>query len=137
MRTFRASYLGLIVLPLKFLHNAGNIDTYVNYWMYDGNLKVNWRLSDRDEFYASFYKSQDVTAIYSSIYDAQEDSGTRNRMTWGNNILSMRYSRQWSDRLFSKLQIYSSGNSNQQSTLSDEFEDGTHKGHPTIAGNPG
>ncbi|HLT94390.1 MAG TPA: carboxypeptidase-like regulatory domain-containing protein, partial [Membranihabitans sp.] len=123
--TFRASYLGLVVLPLKFLYNAGNIDTYVNYWMYDGNLKVNWRLSDRDEFYASFYKSQDVTAIYSSKFDAQEDSGTRNRMTWGNNILSMRYNRRWSDRLFSKLQLYSSGNSNQQSTLSDEFEDGT------------
>jgi len=122
--TFRASYLGLVVLPLKFLYNAGSIDTYVNYWMYDGNLKVNWQLSDRDELYASFYRSQDVTAIYSSIFDAQEDSGTRNRMTWGNNILSMRYSRQWNDRLFSKLQLYSSGNTNQQRTLSDEYEDG-------------
>lgn len=122
--TFRASYLGLVVLPLKFLYNAGNIDTYVNYWMYDGNLKVNWRLSDRDELYASFYKSQDVTAIYSSIYDAQEDSGTRNRLTWGNNILSMRYSRQWNDRIFSKLQLYSSGYANQQRTLSDEFDGG-------------
>src|SRR5690606_40393859 len=35
--TLRASYLGLVVLPLKFLFNAGKIDTYVNYWMYDGN----------------------------------------------------------------------------------------------------
>lgn len=122
--TFRASYLGLVVLPLKWLYNSGQIDTYVNYWMYDGNLKFNWHPSGKDHFYASFYKSQDVTPIYSGNFDAQEESGTENRLKWGNNVLSMRYSRQWNDQLFSKLQAYSSGYSNQQQTLNRDYEAG-------------
>ncbi|MBY5960276.1 TonB-dependent receptor [Membranicola marinus] len=123
--TFRASYLGLVVLPLKWLYNSGQIDTYVNYWMYDGNLKFNWHPSENDHFYASFYISQDVTPIYSGTFDAQDESGTENRLKWGNNVLSVRYSRQWNHHLFSKLQAYSSGYSNQQSTFNRDYEGGS------------
>jgi len=89
------------------------------YYFYDINAKVNHKLSAKDRLYVSFYKGADNLKTSSSVNDnfslppIEPDSNDietildiqRNfiDINWGNTILSSRWNRVWSDKIFSNL----------------------------------
>ncbi len=65
-----------------------------SYFFYDLNLKMNYKLGDKDKLYLSGYYGKDEFT-----YGNQEDDFTV-RMPWGNGIASLRWNHLFSSKLF-------------------------------------
>lgn len=102
MGAVRSSYLGLVLLPMWLQYKSGRKDNSINYWMYDLNLKGNWRPTEKDHFFVSVYHGNDGIPIRNRHNEYENIQYLR----WGNTTTSMRYSRFWSPALFSKFQLY-------------------------------
>ncbi|MFK7924013.1 MAG: TonB-dependent receptor plug domain-containing protein [Bacteroidia bacterium] len=93
----RASYLGLVGLPVSLAYRAGSSNTAVNYWLYDLNAKLNHTFKDNGQLYLSFYNGFDN-------YTARDRSGANNEsrftLNWANLTGTMRYTRILHPRLF-------------------------------------
>ena len=92
-------------------------DQYVNYYFYDLNGKLSWRLSDNDRFFLGFYSGADKFRLkykedssgtgmiedqpytYSSF--ERDDMGIR----WGNDVVSLRWNHIFSPRLFANSTV--------------------------------
>ena len=59
MLTGRASYLGIIGLPVYLAYLAGGSESYGNYWLYDLNAKINHTFKDNSQLFVSFYHGFD------------------------------------------------------------------------------
>ncbi|MEM1120459.1 MAG: TonB-dependent receptor [Bacteroidota bacterium] len=89
----------------------------MNYYFYDINAKVNHTLSNKDRLYVSFYKGADnlrsISALNNNFFleEAEPDlipsfvesQSDFININWGNTILSTRWNRVWSDKVFSNL----------------------------------
>ena len=78
-------------------------EVYGNYFFYDLNAKLSWRLSDKDRFYLASYNGRDqLGADFKEDMDAgatlvRTDMG----IGWGNNVVSLRWNHIFSQKLFS------------------------------------
>ncbi len=94
----RTSYLTLFLLPRYLLYKAGRKPNYFNYWLYDINTKVNYRLTPKSQVFLSLYNGND-------FYSAQEKAGwDRGRIgiAWGNTTVTTRYNYIIRPKLFLK-----------------------------------
>ena len=89
---------------------------YVNYYFYDLNGKLSWRLSDRDRFFLGAYSGRDRFLL-----DADEDSDkiddpgdgaayrstfrTDTQLSWGNDVVSLRWNHIFSQKLFANTTL--------------------------------
>jgi hypothetical protein len=64
------------------------------YFFYDLNMKMNYRLSDKDRIFVSGYFGRDVFTFKST------DSNFNIRIPWGNATLSTRWNHLFNDKLF-------------------------------------
>ena len=88
-------------------------DTPANYYFYDANAKLTWRISDRDRLYASFYNGRDVFYYKESDTDTGEYSGVKYTRShsddfdihWGNVLGGLRWNHVFSSKLFSNLTV--------------------------------
>ena len=55
----RASYLGLLKLPQYFAYKSGKSRDYFNYYLYDMNGKVNYKINDKQQLFLSVYVGDD------------------------------------------------------------------------------
>ncbi|MEZ4773141.1 MAG: TonB-dependent receptor plug domain-containing protein [Bacteroidia bacterium] len=95
----RASYLGLIGLPIYLAYQAGAADSYFNYWLYDVNAKVNHTFKDKSQIFVSFYNGYD-----NWLGRDQSSKGNESKfgLNWGNTTNTLRYNRILHPKLFLK-----------------------------------
>ena len=84
-----------------------NQDTYGNYYFYDLNAKLTWRLSDRDRFIFGGYSGRDRMNVEFEEDMSQETDMSRAKMGlgWGNDVASVRWNHVFSSRLFSNTTL--------------------------------
>ncbi|MEZ4938193.1 MAG: TonB-dependent receptor [Crocinitomicaceae bacterium] len=68
-----------------------------SYFFYDLNLKMNYRVSDKDKIYISGYYGKDVFRFVDS------DAGFDVKMPWGNGIGAFRWNHSFNGKLFMNL----------------------------------
>ena len=90
------------------------LDTPVNYYFYDANAKLNWRISNRDRLYASFYNGRDIFYYRNknSDVDIELDGVNMKRssyadfnINWGNTLAGLRWNHVFSSKLFSNTTL--------------------------------
>jgi len=87
------------------------LDAYANYFFYDLNGKLTWRLSDDDRFFLASYNGRDQMNVDFTEEDGgmylDEDGFNRTRMGlgWGNNVVSLRWNHVFSNRLFANTTV--------------------------------
>ena len=89
--------------------------TPVNYYFYDLNAKLAWRISDRDRLFANFYNGRDIfyykdkgngdDDTYDSEYDTKYSSAAKMNINWGNTLGGLRWNHVFSSKLFSNATL--------------------------------
>lgn len=102
----RSSYLGLLLLPSRLAYNsATGAAEYFNYFMYDFNGKLNYKIDDKNQIYLSLYHGQDV---YENKGKTQHDGESKTALNWGNTTLTLRHNSILTPKLFLKnILVYS------------------------------
>ncbi len=80
-----------------FINNTDFAGT--NYYFYDGNLKIDWRLSDHDQITMSNYAGEDRFSFRTA------SSGLAFDLPYGSSVSSLSWRRLWSDRTQSTLSL--------------------------------
>jgi hypothetical protein len=95
----RSSYLTLLLSPLWFRYNSTPNAQYFNYWMYDANIKLNYRISDKEQLIFSFYKGSDESLNFRKSVDLKEE---KSYFGWGNTTMTLRYNKSINQKMFWK-----------------------------------
>lgn len=101
----RASYLGILLLPVYVAYLNGQTDAYANYWLYDFNGKINHTYPDHSRLLVSFYTGQDHWSARDGDAATDEDRGT---FSWANQTLTLRYHRLLGQKVFWQTQATAS-----------------------------
>ena len=92
-------------------------DSYANYYFYDLNGKVTWRLSDKDRFYFGAYQGRDRfvfneddegegTTYYGDVTTKRQyKTRTEVGVFWGNTVGSARWNHVFSSKLFANTMV--------------------------------
>lgn len=98
----RYSTLGITKLLARNPRNS-NSGRNESYQFYDFNVKLNYRLSEKDHIYLSAYNGYDFFRRRAWDYSDSENAyGNSNRLSWGNTTGTARYTRTISSKLFFK-----------------------------------
>ena len=87
----RRTYIDILAKPFMNPESSFNGS---GYFFYDLNAKFNYRLSKRDQLFASVYTGKDVFSFNSS------DAGFSTRIPWGNTTGTIRWAHQSGSKLF-------------------------------------
>lgn len=87
----RRTYIDVLAKPFMNPESSFNGS---GYFFYDLNAKFNYRLSKRDQLFASVYTGKDVFSFNSS------DAGFSTRIPWGNTTGTIRWAHQSGSKLF-------------------------------------
>jgi len=87
----RRTYIDVLAKPFMNPESSFNGS---GYFFYDLNAKFNYRLSKRDQLFASVYTGKDVFSLNSS------DAGFSTRIPWGNTTGTIRWAHQSGSKLF-------------------------------------
>ena len=85
-------------------------EVYMNYYFYDLNGKLTWRLSDADRFFLASYNGRDqmnVKYTEDTSYEGETEGFNRTNMGlgWGNNVVSLRWNHVFSSQLFANTTV--------------------------------
>ncbi len=104
----RRTYIDILARPLiKAAFKADDTEGVLGYFFDDVNAKVNYRLSDKDRLYLSFYTGTDK--FYSRIKDKytygggneyENEDELKAGFGWGNRTAALRWNHVFSPRLF-------------------------------------
>ena len=97
----RSAYASLVGLPMYILYTSHKTDTYMNYWLYDLNMKYNIKLGKNRKLFFSLYQGRDVFTNQSSSTSENEKIG----LNWGNTTASLRYFSVIKPGLFAESQL--------------------------------
>lgn len=109
MISARRSYLDLVAVPAEWIYSLFNNDfnrLTAGYFMQDLNAKVNYKFSDKDRLYLSFYYGKDK--LYANIGENYNDSSSykqKYNMNWGNMLSALRWNHVFSPKLFANTSI--------------------------------
>ena len=99
----RASYLGLLKLPQYFSYKSGQSTNYFNYYLYDMNGKVNYKINDNNQLFFSVYAGDDnLFAFDKTVARESTISENKTHLNWGNRTVTLRYNSILSPKLFWK-----------------------------------
>ncbi len=106
--SFRRTYGDLLIKPALWIASAVNPEMSklrAGYNFYDFNGKLNWKISDKDRLYLSFYTGDDniyfgVRYKDYSTDDIQFNDNMGIGWHWGNKVASLRWNHVMSQRLF-------------------------------------
>ena len=106
--SFRRTYSDLLLKPTMWIINWSNPEMSklkAGYYFYDLNAKLNWKISDKDRLFLSFYTGDD--AIYFGVkykdYDYDDVHYTDYmglNWKWGNKVAALRWNHVMSQQLF-------------------------------------
>ncbi len=106
--SYRRTYGDLLIKPALWIVSFSNPDIgrlNTGYYFYDLNAKLNWKISDKDRLYLSFYTGDDAIYFGVKVKDYTVD-GTQytNKMNlnwkWGNKVAALRWNHVLSQKLF-------------------------------------
>ena len=85
-------------------------EVYGNYFFYDLNGKITWRLSDSDRFFLASYNGRDqmnMKYTEDEKYYGNTDGYNRTKLGlgWGNNVVSLRWNHVFSSQLFANTTV--------------------------------
>jgi hypothetical protein len=130
--SFRRTYSDLLMKPAMWIARKqleGVDKLSVGYYFYDLNAKLNWKISDKDRIYLSFYNGDD--AIYFGIRNKDYESSTykylgneRLDWKWGNMVGALRWNHVMSQKLFMDASVnYTQYRHNLGMTMTEEDTD--------------
>ena len=106
--SFRRTYSDLLMKPALWIARRYQDDMSklkAGYYFYDFNGKLNWKISDKDRLYLSFYSGDD--AIYFGVKyrdyaynDTQYTDNMGLNWKWGNKVSALRWNHVISQQLF-------------------------------------
>jgi hypothetical protein len=106
--SFRRTYSDLLMKPALWIARRTDNDMSklkAGYYFYDFNGKLNWKISDKDRLYLSFYSGDD--AIYFGVKyrdyaydDTQYTDNMGLNWKWGNKVSALRWNHVMSQQLF-------------------------------------
>ena len=106
--SFRRTYGDLLMKPALWIARRYQDDMSklkAGYYFYDFNGKLNWKISDKDRLYLSFYSGDD--AIYFGVKyrdyaydDVQYTDNMGLNWKWGNKVSALRWNHVMSQQLF-------------------------------------
>lgn len=106
----RRTYIDILAAPLiKIVNDAsgGPGKFRAGYYFYDANAKINYKISDKDRVYLSFYAGKDKaytrskqTYIYNDTTNAENVNFNLN---WGNITSALRWNHVFHKKLFANL----------------------------------
>ena len=106
--SFRRTYSDLLMKPALWIAKSQMEDVNklkAGYYFYDFNGKLNWKISDKDRLYLSFYSGDD--AIYFGVKNRDYSIGEityQNYINmdwkWGNKVSALRWNHVMSQQLF-------------------------------------
>ena len=106
--SYRRTYGDLLIKPALWIASWSTPEISklsVGYYFYDFNAKLNWKISDKDRLYLSFYTGDD--AIYFGVEnkDFMSDSTQythriKLNWKWGNKVAALRWNHVVSQKLF-------------------------------------
>ena len=102
----RSTYLNLLLAPTWFNYkNSTTYAQYINYYMYDINSKINYKIDDKNQLFLSFYNGKDNFKSFDKIPTFREE---KSKLNWGNTTVTLRYNKILSPKLFLKnMVVYS------------------------------
>ena len=106
--SFRRTYGDLLIKPALWIASAMNPEMSklnTGYNFYDLNAKLNWKISDKDRLYLSFYTGDDginfgVRYKDYEVSDTQYNDNMGIKWRWGNKVASLRWNHVMSQKLF-------------------------------------
>ena len=110
----RRTYADVLSYPVQYLVNKRNhqsTDSYLGYYFYDLNAKINHKFSDKSRLYLSTYAGKDEfymkdTYLTFSQEDQEPDEiKYKEGFNWGNRTTALRWNHIWSSRLFSNITL--------------------------------
>jgi hypothetical protein len=111
--SFRRTYSDLLMKPALWIARRYQDDMSklkAGYYFYDFNGKLNWKISDKDRLYLSFYSGDD--AIYFGVKyrdyaydDTQYTDNMGLNWKWGNKVSALRWNHVMSQQLFMDASI--------------------------------
>lgn len=86
------------------LRKDKGIEGAIRYYFYDVNLKANYQLTEKDRLHFSYYRGRDNFTDLQEQVNTFEDSLTflidDEKVRWGNNIASLRWNHNFSEKIF-------------------------------------
>jgi hypothetical protein len=129
----RRTYIDLLARPLiKAGFRSEGSEGVAGYYFYDLNAKVNYRLSNKDRLYLSFYTGKDK--FYLNLTEKDQSSNSKYEFSlntglgWGNLTTAARWNHVINPKLFANTTVtYSRYNFNTSTGATDReiFTDGT------------
>lgn len=104
----RRTYIDFLAKPFieRALASTDGQKGSAGYYFYDLNAKVNYKLSDNDRLYLSFYSGKDP---FSFEFGEEIPQVNKNlistELTWGNVIGALRWNHVWAPKLFSNAHL--------------------------------
>ena len=96
----RSSYLGVILLPFWLNYKLSSKDAkYINYFMYDANCKLNYKIDSKSQVFLSIYHGKDFLNSFDRLKDFSED---KIKLNWGNTTATLRYNKEVTQKFFWK-----------------------------------
>ncbi len=120
MFSIRRSMIDLFLTPYYAIDRGD----YFNYVFYDINSKLNYKVSDKDNIYLSFYTGDDrFTNSYSDkgLYSKTKDAFS---MRGGNSLLAFRWNHIFNNKLFGNLTLNYTKFRYFNSSLTEDIENG-------------
>lgn len=102
----RRTYIDILARPLiKAGFEADGSEGVVGYFFDDVNAKVNYRFSEKDRVYLSFYTGKDK--FYADFGERDEDYEDQFKagLGWGNVTSALRWNHIWSPKLFANTTL--------------------------------
>ena len=122
---FANNLLDKITNPVQLNPNSIITMTTPNFYFYDLNSKLTYRVSNKESLSLSVYGGNDY---YNNYYDVKTNSllgNVKDYNTWSNYGISAEWLKQWSIPLFTNVQIGTSGYTNDYNSAI-MLEDSTH-----------
>ena len=130
--SYRRTYGDLLIKPAMWIISLSNSEINrlrAGYYFYDLNAKLNWKISDKDRLYLSFYSGDD--AIYFGVKNKdyitneyQSISRIKLDWKWGNKVTALRWNHVMSQQLFMDASVnYTQYRHNLGMSMTDESFD--------------
>jgi len=102
----RRTYIDILARPLiKAGFEADGSEGVVGYFFDDVNAKVNYRFSEKDRVYLSFYTGQDKFYLDFGERDEDYEDQFKAGLGWGNVTSALRWNHIWSPKLFANTTL--------------------------------
>lgn len=105
----RRTFLDIWLKELAgFIGQEAGTSSTANYYFYDINGKIHWRINDKNRVIVQMFNGRDRFQSASTFDSESVTDINESNLGWGNKMISARWSSQWTKNIFSKMTFYQS-----------------------------